>query len=213
MGLQNTIVLFKSKKKAMVMTTNIQTIDGYLLTLGAELIKLWEGCELKPYLCSGGVLTIGYGSTKGITSNLVINQHIADLMFRAEYPDYLQKTAELFNDNALHGVTPACLLSWNSLCYNVGHAAVEKSRALFHLRKMVEGNNYTHHFERCLQEYKDFNVASGKRSIGLLRRRCHEIEFWLNLGNTSVTGPDWQGWPHYNYNYEKYDDTTRKFTA
>ena len=30
---------------------------------GIELIKQFEGCELKAYYCPAGILTIGYGHT------------------------------------------------------------------------------------------------------------------------------------------------------
>ena len=33
---------------------------------GLSLIKKFEGCELEAYKCAAGVLTIGYGSTKGV---------------------------------------------------------------------------------------------------------------------------------------------------
>ena len=31
---------------------------------GIDLITQWEGLKLSPYLCSAGVPTIGYGSTR-----------------------------------------------------------------------------------------------------------------------------------------------------
>ena len=33
---------------------------------GIDLIKHFEGCELKAYKCPAGVWTIGYGHTKGV---------------------------------------------------------------------------------------------------------------------------------------------------
>ena len=33
---------------------------------GLELIKHFEGCELKAYWCPAGVLTIGYGHTADV---------------------------------------------------------------------------------------------------------------------------------------------------
>ena len=35
---------------------------------GIDLIKHFEGCELESYLCSAGVLTIGYGTTKNVST-------------------------------------------------------------------------------------------------------------------------------------------------
>ena len=41
---------------------------------GLNLLKKFEGCELKGYRCSAGVLTIGYGHTKGVTEGMQIDQ-------------------------------------------------------------------------------------------------------------------------------------------
>ena len=37
---------------------------------GIALIKKFEGCELEAYKCAAGVLTIGYGHTKGVTQGM-----------------------------------------------------------------------------------------------------------------------------------------------
>ena len=42
---------------------------------GIDLIKHFEGCELESYLCSAGVLTIGYGTTKNVVDGMKITQH------------------------------------------------------------------------------------------------------------------------------------------
>ena len=51
---------------------------------GLELIKHFEGCELKAYLCPAGVWTIGYGHTKGVKEGDVITAEEADAMLLAE---------------------------------------------------------------------------------------------------------------------------------
>ena len=45
---------------------------------GLELIKRFEGCRLAAYQDSGGVWTIGYGHTKGVTAGQNITQAQAD---------------------------------------------------------------------------------------------------------------------------------------
>jgi lysozyme len=48
----------------------------------AEMIKAHEGLRLKPYTCSAGALTIGYG--RNLEAN-GITQEEADLMFSQDY--------------------------------------------------------------------------------------------------------------------------------
>ena len=52
---------------------------------GLSLIKKFEGCRLKAYYCSGGVLTIGYGHTGGVKETDVITQEEADKLYNEEY--------------------------------------------------------------------------------------------------------------------------------
>ena len=55
---------------------------------GIELLKHFEGCELKAYQDSVGVWTIGYGHTKGIYEGLEITQSEAEKMLQDELPEY-----------------------------------------------------------------------------------------------------------------------------
>ena len=43
-----------------------------------KLIKESEGCSLKAYKCPAGVVTIGWGQTKGIKEGMVWTQQQAD---------------------------------------------------------------------------------------------------------------------------------------
>lgn len=45
---------------------------------GIDLIKQFEGCKLKAYKCPAGVVTIGYGHTKGVQMGDVITQEQAE---------------------------------------------------------------------------------------------------------------------------------------
>ena len=47
---------------------------------GIALIKKFEGCRLESYLCSAGVLTIGYGHTREVLEGAQITQGEADDM-------------------------------------------------------------------------------------------------------------------------------------
>ena len=45
---------------------------------GLALIKKFEGLELEAYRCAAGVLTMGYGHTKGVTEGQKITKAEAD---------------------------------------------------------------------------------------------------------------------------------------
>lgn len=51
---------------------------------GVDLIKGFEGCRLSAYRDSVGVLTIGYGHTRGVTEGMVITQEKADALLLAD---------------------------------------------------------------------------------------------------------------------------------
>ncbi|RDY30417.1 glycoside hydrolase family protein [Lachnotalea glycerini] len=84
---------------------------------GIELIKRFEGCRLKAYLCPANKLTIGYGHTSNVTSNMTITQ--------AQAESYLKEDLAKFeaNVNKYHD-----RYTWNqnefdalvSFAYNIG---------------------------------------------------------------------------------------------
>ena len=55
---------------------------------GLSLIKKFEGCELEAYRCAANVLTIGYGSTKGVKEGDTITQEEADSLLLHEMDEY-----------------------------------------------------------------------------------------------------------------------------
>ena len=55
---------------------------------GIDLIKHFEGCELESYLCSAGVLTIGYGTTKNVVDGMKITQHQAEELLSKYFEEF-----------------------------------------------------------------------------------------------------------------------------
>lgn len=63
------------------------TIDGYIVNESVEtFIQQEEGFRAKPYICKGGILTIGYG-TKAISLNDIVDKEEAAKRLR----DYLNE--------------------------------------------------------------------------------------------------------------------------
>ena len=55
---------------------------------GIALIKRFEGCKLESYLCSAGVPTIGYGSTRGVEMGMEISQERAEALLLEDVADF-----------------------------------------------------------------------------------------------------------------------------
>ena len=127
---------------------------------GIELIKKFEGCELKPYVCSGGVLTIGYGHTGSDVAEVQeITQECAEQLLRED----LEKFENYVNDMVdpeLEQCQFDALVAWT---YNLGPTNLSTSTLLKRLN--------TNQFDDVPYQIKRWNKASGKVLDGLVRRR------------------------------------------
>lgn len=138
--------------------------------LALDLIKRFEGFRAKPYLCSAGVPTIGYGSTDygdGVPVTL------ADPPISKEYAEALATiVASRFEAAVLQQVPglaaepeprQAAVVSW---VYNLG---VANFKASTFKRRLAEGR-----WQEAAAECRRWIFAGGKKSAGLRLRR--EIE-------------------------------------
>ena len=127
---------------------------------GIELIKKFEGCELKPYVCSGGVLTIGYGHTgSDVAEGQEITQECAEQLLKED----LEKFENYVNDMVdpeLEQCQFDALVAWT---YNLGPTNLSTSTLLKRLN--------TDQFSDVPYQMKRWNKASGKVLDGLVRRR------------------------------------------
>jgi len=142
---------------------------------GLALIIEYEGLRLKPYLCSSGVPTIGYGSTyysngtrvtmsdTGITTTYATQMLHENLK---HYEDGVNSyTRDDISQNQFNALT--------SFAYNCGLTNLKKSTLL----KLVNLNPLDPSIE---MEFMKWSRSNGKIMNGLLKRRCSE---WL-LYNT-----------------------------
>jgi len=138
---------------------------------GIALIKKFEGCELEAYKCAAGVLTIGYGHTKGVTDGMQITKAQADEMLVEELATY-----EAYVSNAVENQLDQCMfdaiVSWT---YNLGPTNLLSSTML----KVLNAGEY----DEVPAQLKRWNKAKGKVLEGLIRRR--EAEALL------FEGKDW----------------------
>lgn len=138
-----------------------------------DMVKKWEGLRHDTYLCSGNVLTIGYGTTARANVGLVPVMGMTITTSEAEY--YLEKALDKFaakidpfftaeiNDNERS--------AFISLAYNIGPGGFKRSSALRHFNA---GNK-----DKAAKSILMWNKAGGKKVQGLVNRRADERLLFL----------------------------------
>lgn len=127
---------------------------------GIELIKKFEGCELSPYVCSGGVLTIGYGHTgSDVAEGQEITQECAEQLLKEDLEKFENYVKDMV-DPELKQCQFDALVAWT---YNLGPTNLSTSTLLKRLN--------TNEFDDVPYQMKRWNKAGGKVLDGLVRRR------------------------------------------
>lgn len=139
-----------------------------------ELIAKFEGLKLDAYPDTGGIWTIGYGSTRNPFTGDAVKQ--GDQISKDTALSWLkkeieQKTAGIkklvkvpINDNQLTAIT--------SLSYNIGIGAFQHSTLLKLLNQNAPKIQVADQFLR-------WNKVNGKEVLGLTKRRQLERELFL----------------------------------
>lgn len=144
---------------------------------GIKLVKQFESCKLKSYLCPAGKLTVGYGHTSDAGPPKVVAGMTITL---AEADEILRKDLEKFLDAVVEHVRVP--LTWHqrdalvSFVFNVGEAQFSRSTLL---KKLNRGD-----YEAVPTELMRWNKANGKELAGLTRRRRAEAKLWRGLDAT-----------------------------
>lgn len=137
---------------------------------GIALIKSAEGLRLKAYPDPGtGGLpwTIGYGSTSGVTRNMVITETKAEQMLAADLVRFEHIVERLVRVPVDQGQFDALV----SFTYNVGEGNFTKSTLL---RKLNAGDT-----AGAAEQFKRWVNAGGKVLPGLVKRRAAERALFL----------------------------------
>ena len=140
---------------------------------GYDLIKSFEGLSLKPYKCSAGIATIGYGNT--YYENNVKVQMSDAVITKQRAEDLLKLNADRFAvkvSNIVHKpITQNQFNSLVSFAYNLGSGALASSTLL----KLV---NINPNDAMIAKEFLKWNKAGGKPIQGLTNRRIKESAFY-----------------------------------
>lgn len=143
--------------------------------IALEIIKEFEGFKSKPYLCSAGIPTIGYGSTyyangKSVTmKDKPIDELQANIL--------LENTVSKFQDGVnslvkskINENKQAALISF---AYNLGLSALKNSTLL----KKVNSNPQD---LTIAQEFNRWINANGVPVKGLINRRNKESQLYFS---------------------------------
>ena len=136
---------------------------------GIELIKKYEGFKQYAYLCPAGVVTIGYGHTKGV--------RLGQTCTEAEAEQFLKEDLEVAEDEVNKiaeevRLTQGQYDSLVSFIFNLGANNFKTST----LRKKVL-NNPTDPSIKA--EFGKWVYVKGKVSPGLQRRRLEESKLYF----------------------------------
>lgn len=139
---------------------------------GIALIKSAEGLRLKAYPDPGtGGLpwTIGYGSTSGVTRNMVITEAQAEQMLAADLVRFERAVDRLVRVPVSQGQFDALV----SFTYNVGEGNFTKSTLL---RKLNAGDA-----TGAAEQFPRWVNAAGRVLPGLVKRRAAERAMFLGV--------------------------------
>jgi lysozyme len=142
---------------------------------GLALIKKFEGFKAKPYICSGGAKTIGYGSTyypngTRVTMNdKAITEGQASTMLMNILTSYEKSVDSFCRDDINQN-------QFDALCafaYNVGVNALKNSTLLKKVNKNPQDVTIRN-------EFLKWNKAAGKVLKGLTNRRVAEANLYAS---------------------------------
>lgn len=142
---------------------------------GLELIKQFEGLSLTPYVCAGGINTIGYGNTyytngKKVTlQDKPITKEQAEELLKFSLSTYEKAVDSFCRDDISQSQFDALV----SFAYNLGPKALQGSTLI----KKVNSNPKD---VTIADEFMKWNKANGKVLVGLTKRRQAEANLYFS---------------------------------
>lgn len=140
-----------------------------------KLIAKFEGLRLKAYQDTGGIWTIGYGSTKDPFTGVSVKE--GDVISKATALEWLKKDIEQrqigIRKLVKVPITANQLAAITSLAYNIGLGAFQRSTLLRLLNAKAPIQDVADQFLR-------WNKVNGQVVKGLTNRRILERELFLS---------------------------------
>jgi lysozyme len=135
--------------------------------IAVTFIGQHEGVRLKAYQDSGGVWTVGYGSTTGVTSTTVISLGQAQMRLRADLQTAAQRIYAIIGPIA-DDLTENQYAALLSFVFNVG------ANPAWTIWKLLKARQ----FDQIPGELIKFVNAKGVKIQGLVNRRADEVKLW-----------------------------------
>lgn len=129
-------------------------------------IKGFETLQLKAYKCPAGVLTIGYGHTRGVKEGQVITEIQADVLLKGD----VLAVEKSINDLGLT-LTQGQFDALVDFCFNLGRTKLLNSTLFDKILDHASDDEIATQFRRWV-------YASGKKLNGLVKRREWEVQQW-----------------------------------
>ncbi|MBQ2644047.1 glycoside hydrolase family protein [bacterium] len=149
---------------------------------GKKLIKTFEGLRLKAYYCPAGVLTIGYGHTKGVYQNQEITTETANKFFDEDIKVYVNMVNTLVTVPLSQGQFDALV----SFTYNCGINNFRNSTLL----KLLNKNDYSGAAAQFVLWNKIRRNGKLVPCEGLTNRRKAEREMFLSKTQTLLNADE-----------------------
>ena len=150
---------------------------------GYQLIKQFEGLKLKPYLCSAGVPTIGYGNTvypngrKVTLKDTPITKAFAEQMFRLTADLFAKDVTSLIKSKVTQNQFNVLVCFAYNLGTDIDADNIPEGLGDSTLLKKVNANPNDPSIDI---EFKKWVTAGGKIVKGLVTRREKESRIYFN---------------------------------
>ena len=142
---------------------------------GIDLIKLFEGCKLKPYLCPANKFTVGYGHVlgNGVTlaeaDNRIFTQGEVDVLLRTDLARFERGVLRYCTVHLSQSQFDALV----SFAYNLGLGTLQRSAMR---QKILRQDG-----QAASKELLKYDKVNGKALKGLTRRRQAEYRLFTQL--------------------------------
>ena len=129
-------------------------------------IKGFETLHLKAYKCPAGVLTIGYGHTRGVKRGQVITEVQATVLLKGDILN-VEKSLNSMSITFTQGQFDALV----DFCFNLGMAKFIGST--LYTKILVHATD-----DEIATQFRRWVYGGGKKLDGLVKRREWEVQQW-----------------------------------
>jgi lysozyme len=143
--------------------------------VGIQLIKMFEGCKLKPYLCPAKFWTVGYGhvigngATLAEADNRLFTKEEVDVLLRTDLARFERGVLRYCTVHLTQSQFDA-LVSW---AYNLGLGTLQRSTMR---QKILRQDG-----EAASKELLKYDKVGGRPLKGLTRRRQAEYRLFTQI--------------------------------